>query len=130
MPDRRKVMSIAGAALIAAVTWPVAARSTDMDGTVSFEGGVAIPEGYLEISIENPAIGDDALSRVAETRIESDGKAKTIAFALTPAAGAGVAPALRVVVRLERADGWLLARGSAQVEAGSPVEVTLSTVMY
>jgi hypothetical protein len=34
------------------------------------------------------------------------------------------------VVRLERADGWLLARGSARIEAGAPVEVTLNTVMY
>ena len=101
-----------------------------MDGTITFEGGGAIPEGQLAISLENSAIGDDALSRMAETRIESDGKSTAIAFALTPAADLAAATALQVVVRLERADGWLLARGSAKVEAGTPVEVTLNTVMY
>jgi hypothetical protein len=34
------------------------------------------------------------------------------------------------VARLERADGWLVARGSAELEAGSPVSVTLNAVMY
>jgi hypothetical protein len=37
---------------------------------------------------------------------------------------------LQIVARLERADGWLVARGSARFEAGSPVYVTLSAVMY
>ncbi|WP_162098794.1 hypothetical protein [Sinorhizobium sojae] len=32
--------------------------------------------------------------------------------------------------RLQRADGWLVARGSTQFEAGSPVYVTLNAVMY
>jgi hypothetical protein len=31
---------------------------------------------------------------------------------------------------LQRADGWLIARGSAQVQAGAPATITLHTVMY
>ncbi len=34
------------------------------------------------------------------------------------------------MARLERADGWLLARGSAPLNAGSPVPVTLYAVTY
>ena len=36
----------------------------------------------------------------------------------------------QVVAELQRADGWLLARGSAQVEGDLAVEITLYTVMY
>jgi hypothetical protein len=39
-------------------------------------------------------------------------------------------PTLRIVARLERADGWLLARGSARFEAGAPLEVALRAVVY
>ena len=46
---------------------------------------------------------------------------------LVAAAGA---PTQQIVARLEREDGWLLARGSAQIEPGAPVEITLFTVMY
>jgi hypothetical protein len=130
-PDRRKVLKIAGAAAVAAAAWPVTARSTDMmEGTVTFEGGGVIPEGRLEIYLENPAIDDKGLQRVAETRIESDGRSKAITFSLPPPAGLMVSPDLQIVVRLERADGWLIARGSSQFEAGSPAQITLSTVMY
>jgi hypothetical protein len=49
---------------------------------------------------------------------------------LSPPASSTSSPTLRIVARLERADGWLLARGSAQLEAGAPVHVTLNVVMY
>ena len=40
-------------------------------------------------------------------------------------------PAFRIVARLERAaDDWLVARGSAHFEPGTPADVTLSAVMY
>ena len=130
MPNRRQVLMITGAAVAAAAAWPVTARSTEMDGTVTFEGGKAIPEGYLRIYLEDPAIDDEGLRRVAETRIESDGASTAIAFALSPPAGLDAASPLEVVVRLERADGWLLARGSTRVEADAPIEVTLNIVMY
>lgn len=101
-----------------------------MDGIITFEGGVAIPAGHLKVYLEDPAIDDEGLRRVAETRIESDGGAKTIAFALSPPEALRTTSTLRIVARLERADGWLLARGSAQPETGSPVQVILNTVMY
>jgi hypothetical protein len=127
-PDRRTVLVTAGAAAVAAAAWPVAAQSTEIAGTITFEGGAVIPGGHLQLYLEDPTIEDK--SRTATTSLQSDGGSKTIAFSLSPPASAPPSPTLRIVARLERADGWLLARGSAQVEADSPVEVTLNAVMY
>src|SRR3954469_20610395 len=123
--DRRTLLMTAGAAAVAAAARPVAAQSTDIRGAVTFEGGAVIPEGYLEIYLEDPA-----RRRVAKTRIRSDGGSKAMEFSLSPPASSTASPTLQIVARLERADGWLIARGSAKFEAGSPVHVTLNTVMY
>ncbi|MCV3240323.1 hypothetical protein [Mesorhizobium sp. ZC-5] len=129
--DRRTILMAAGAAAVAAAAGTVAAaQSTDIRGAVTFEGGAVVPKGHLEIYLEDPAIQDSARRRAAKTRIESAGKSEAIEFSLSPPASSAASPTLRIVARLERADGWLLARGSAQVETGSPVSVTLNTVMY
>jgi uncharacterized lipoprotein YbaY len=132
--DRRTVLmtagAVAGAVIVAAAAGPVAAQSPDIRGTVTFAGGAVIPEGNLEISLEDPAIQDTARRRAAKTRVVSDGGSKAIAFSLSPPASLTASPTLQIVARLERADGWLVARGSARYGAGSPVHVTLSTVMY
>ncbi len=128
--DRRTILMTAGAAAVAAAAGPVAAQSTDNRGAVTFEGGAVIPEGHLEIYLEDPAVQDNERRRAAKTRINSDGGSKTIAFSLSPPARSAASPTLRIVARLERADGWLVARGSAKFEAGSPVDVTLNAVMY
>ncbi|RVE91669.1 hypothetical protein [Sinorhizobium meliloti] len=127
--DRRTVLMTVGAAAVAAVAGPVAAQSPDIRGAVTFEGG-AVPEGHLEIYLEDPAIQDKARRRATETRIKSDGTSTSIAFSLSPPVSVKASPTLRIVARLERADGWLVARGSTRFEAGSPVYVTLNAVMY
>jgi uncharacterized lipoprotein YbaY len=128
--DRRTLLMTAGAAVVAAAAGPVAAQSTDIRGAVTFEGGAIIPKGHLEIYLEDPAIQDDTRRRAAKTRVKSDGGSKAIAFSLSPPASSTASPTLRIVARLERADGWLVARGSTQFEGGSPVHVTLNPVMY
>lgn len=128
--DRRTVLMTVGVAAVAAVAGSVAAQSTDIRGAVTFESGAVIPEGRLEIYLEDPAVRDSARRRAAETRVQSDGGSKMIAFSLTPPASSRASPTLRIVARLERADGWLVARGSTQFKAGEPVNVTLNTVMY
>jgi hypothetical protein len=129
--DRRTVLMSAGvAAVAAAAAGPGAAQAADIRGAVSFAGGAVVPEGDLRIYLEDPAVQDKARRRAAETIVKSDGKSKTMDFSLSPPATATPSPTLRIVARLERADGFLLARGSARVEAGSPVSVTLNTVMY
>ncbi|WP_105384988.1 hypothetical protein [Neorhizobium alkalisoli] len=128
--DRRTVLMTVGAAAVAAAAGSVAAQSTDIRGAVTFESGAVIPKGHLEIYLEDPAVQDSARRRATETRIKSDGGSKTIAFSLTPPASLSASRTLRIVARLERADGWLVARGSTQLKAGEPVNVTLNTVMY
>jgi uncharacterized lipoprotein YbaY len=127
---RRAVLMTAGAAAVAMAAGPGAAQSTDIRGAVTFKDGAAIPEGHLEVYLSDPAIPDSARRRTATTRIKSDGGSKAIAFSLSPPTGATASPTLQIVARLERADGWLVARGSARVEAGSPANVTLNAVMY
>ena len=128
--DRRGVLVTVGAAAVAVVAGSVAAQSTDVRGAVTFESGVVIPEGHLEIYLEDPAVRDSAQRRRTETRIKSDGGAKTIVFSLPLPERSSASSALRIVARLERADGWLVARGSTQFKAGEPVNLTLNTVMY
>jgi uncharacterized lipoprotein YbaY len=128
--DRRTVLLTVGAAAVAAVTGPVAAQSTDIRGAVTFEGSAVIPEGHLEIYLDDPAIQDETRRRATQTRIKSDGRSKSIAFSLPSPASATASPTRRIVARLERADGWLIARGSTRLEAGSPVYVTLNAVIY
>lgn len=128
--DRRTVLMAAGAAAVAAAAGTVAAQSTDIRGAVTFEGGAEIPKGHLEIYLDDPAIQGKARDRATKTRIKSDGGSKTITFSLSLPASSTASPTLQIVARLERADGWLVARGSAQFDAGSPVYVTLNTVMY
>lgn len=129
-PDRRTILVAAGAAAVVAAAGTAPAQSADIRGAVSFEGGAVIPEGHIEIYLDDPAIRDKARRRAEKTRIESNGKSKAISFSLSSPASSTASPTLQIVARLERADGWLVARGSARFEAGSPVHVTLNTVMY
>jgi hypothetical protein len=117
-PTDRRTVLMTGVAAVAAAAGPVAAQSADIRGAVTFEGGAVIPEGHLEIYLDAPAIQDNARRRVAKTRIKSDGGSKAIEFSLSAPASSMGSPTLQVIARLERADGWLLARGSARLEAG------------
>lgn len=128
-PDRRTVLAAAGAAAVAAAAGPGAAQASDVRGAVAFEGGATIPEGRLRLYLEDPAVADAAQGRVSEALVESDGKSTEIAFSLALDALAA-SPTRRVVVRLERPDGWLIARGSAKADPASAVEVVLKPVIY
>jgi uncharacterized lipoprotein YbaY len=128
--NRRTVLVAAGAAAFAAATGAVGAQSTDIQGAVTFTAGAAIPKGRVKIYLEDLAVQDAAIRRVAETEVESDGKLATIGFSLPAPADPTASPTLQIVARLERADGWLLARGSAKLEPGAPVSVTLKEAVY
>lgn len=126
--DRRTVLVTAGAAAVAAAAGPVAAQPKEVRGTVTSGDGSAIPAGRLVLTLEDPAVADTAGRRVAEARLDSDGTARAIPYALPCPADAA---ALRLVARLERADGWLLARGSATAHpAPRATDVALAPVMY
>jgi uncharacterized lipoprotein YbaY len=128
--DRRRVLVAAGAAALAVATVSAAAQSTDIQGAVTFTGGAALPEGQLAVFLEDPTIQNSSARRIAKTRIDSDGGSTSISFSLSLPASLAASSNLRVVARLERADGWLLARGSAPFTADAPVAVTLKKAVY
>ncbi|WP_299820444.1 hypothetical protein [uncultured Jannaschia sp.] len=115
---RRTMLTLLAATLTAG---PSLAQPAEIRGTVVLADGTTIPKGMIAVELETGSGPSQDL------RLDSDGRAKAVEFAL-PAGGAG--PGSRIVVHLERADGWLLARGSAPVEPGAPVAVTLHPVMY
>lgn len=128
--SRRAMLLAAGAAVVAALAARASAQPAGISGTVAFEGGAAIPAGEIAIHVEGPAVEDDARPGAAGTHLTSDGKSRTMDFSLSPPLGSTASPRTRIVARLERADGWLLARGSASLGTGSPVSIVLRTVMY
>ena len=110
---------LAGLAAIA-MAGPVAGQSAQIRGTVAYADGTDIPKGVLAVEV-TPASAPGH-----ELRLDSDGRSKTIAFSV-PADG--VDKGTRIVAYLERADGWLLARGSATDESGT-VRITLFPAMH
>ncbi|WP_227268825.1 hypothetical protein [Roseobacter weihaiensis] len=128
--NRRTLFATAGFAAVVAVVGAVSAQPQDMHGTIKFESGKAIPEGRIEIYLEDSALQEKEQRRHVKTRIKSDGVSQTIAFSLAVPASSTPSPTLQVVARLEGEDGWLLARGSAQVATGLPVSITLNKAMY
>lgn len=125
--DRRTVLLLIGTAAVATVAGTAPAQAGDISGTVEFEGGALIPKGEIAIHIEDATYQEDAPPRAAGMRVRSDGKSKSVGFSFPPSMAS---PEARIVARLERADGWLLARGSARLEVGSAVTLVLRTVMY
>lgn len=107
------------------------AQSKDMrGGLMTYEGDKVIPEGQIVIYLEDPAAQTKKRIGGSQVSVESDGKSRQIPFSMAWPTSSSASPTLRIVAHLEREDGWLLARGSAQVEVGQPVSITLNTVMY
>ena len=123
MADRRKLLIATVAATVAA-TWPASAGPAEIAGTVTLAGGGAVPAGVVVVYAEDPA----ARQRLAETRIASEGRARSIPFALP--VPATMPPGLRAVARLERANGWLVARASAPIAVDAPLRLVLAIVAY
>ncbi|MFV0383180.1 hypothetical protein [Paracoccus sp. (in: a-proteobacteria)] len=120
LTNRRSLLLAAG--LLAAGT--ASARSADLSGSVRLADGTVLPKGDIRIYLE-----DAAHNRAASAKVKSDGASKAVAFTLPLTADNAAAP-MQIVARLERSDGWLLARGSAKLEPESPIDITLYTVMY
>lgn len=128
--DRRTILMVAGATAAAMTTRSVAAQSTDIRGVLRFDGNEIIPEGQIEVYFEDSAIQDVSQLRAARTHVVSDGKSKSIDFTLSLPTSTMGSSTQEIVARLERLDGWLLARGSAKLKAGTPAHVTLHAAIY
>lgn len=127
LADRRGILLAAATAAVALGALADSPRSSEIAITIGFDGGAAIPKGRLAVYLEGPA---DRQHTAARADAESNGGSSKISLALPLPPGTAMTSPQQVVAELQRADGWLLARGSAQVENGLPVEITLYTVMY
>lgn len=131
LAHRRGVLLAAAAAAVATGAGAGAGtgtgRPTDLQVTVGFEGGGFVPKGRLSVHLDGPA---GQQRGAATTTAESDGGSRTITLVLSLPPGADASSPRQVVARLQRADGWLLARGGAQLDGGGSVAVTLHAVMY
>lgn len=127
LADRRTVL-LAAAATAAMDAWAKAGPAPDLEVTIGFEGGGFVPKGRLAVHLD---VGrqDHARHPAATTNAESDGGSRKISVSLSLPRGMNTSSPQQVVARLQRADGWLLARGSTQLDGGSPVFITLYTVM-
>jgi hypothetical protein len=130
LTNRRSMLLAAGTAAVAVAAGAAAAQSRDVGGTVTYEGGAPIPKGQIAISLEDSAVASTARTGGAVADIQSDGGTKIFTYSITLPDGTAVSPTQEIVVQLLREDGWLLARGSAQVQPDTPVYITLYTVMY
>lgn len=128
--DRRSLLrTIAGSAVVAAATRATAA-SSDLRGMISFEGDAVIPKGELQIYFENLSGAGGDQRRDAGTLLQSDGATKKIDFSLSLPSSPVRTTDAQIVVTLTRADGWLLARGSAGLTPDKAVELILYKAMY
>lgn len=127
LADRRTLLLAVAAAAVAQGAGAGTERPTGLEVTVGFEGGGFVPKGQLAIHLDGP---EDRQTDAAPTLAASDGGSRQIRLSLALPPGLDRSPPQRVVARLQREDGWLLARGSAQIKAGSAVFITLYTVMH
>ncbi len=130
LTDRRRILFAAGTAAAAMVAGAVSTPAADIQGTIAYEGGGEIPKGRIAIHLEDTAPQAKRQSPPHDVRLTSDGGAKAIEFSLEMTQGLSPSPGQEIVARLERADGWLLARGSATFTPDAPVQIVLYTVMY
>ncbi|WP_372573655.1 hypothetical protein [Ruegeria jejuensis] len=129
-PDRRIIWIAASALAVSVIAPPVGAQTKDIRGSILYEDNGKIPEGRVFIYLENPAVQYKTRAIVPKTSVNSDGKSRVIEYSFSWPARLKASPELRVVARLERDDGWLIARGSAPFKTGAPAKITLNQALY
>ena len=120
----------AAAATVVATTGNTMADEQVLHGRVSYMEGAALPKGRLRFHVEGLPGSASTKAIPLTADMVSDGKADRLSFSMSLPEGVETAPVVLLVVSLERPDGWLLARGTAKVRPGEPVDITLFEVVY
>ncbi len=109
----------------------VKSQSNTISGTITYAGNEAIPKGQVKIFLKDSQTQSKSQVTVSQTQLISTGKAKTLAYTFAMPSKTKVSQVQLIEVRLERADGRLLARGSEKVrEERTPTDVMLYKVVY
>jgi len=127
---RRSLILGASAAALAAFVHRGAAQPEAVRGVVIFANDGKIPKGGIELFLTDPARRGAEEHRIAQATLHSNGTAERIEFAFELPQPLPQSATRQIVARLERPDGWLIARGRAKLRAGVPVFIRLDTVMY
>lgn len=127
LADRRTLLLAAATAALAAGAGAGTARPAHVEVTVNFEGGQPIPKGRLVVHLDSPAGGHPM---AAQASADSGGGSGRMTLSLPLPAEMDRSSPHQIVAWLQRADGWLLARGSAPFQGRSPVVITLYTAMH
>ncbi|KZL17570.1 hypothetical protein PsAD2_03106 [Pseudovibrio axinellae] len=106
------------------------AQAADISGTVTFADNAVVPKGHIKIFLETHASQKSTQELTREVQLKSSGKSKAITFSFSKPTTLTDASVVLIVARLERADGWLLARGSAMLKANTATDITLYKAMY
>jgi hypothetical protein len=130
MVKRRTVIANAGAAFIVLAASKFANASSSIRCKIYFEGNTAIPEGEIDVAIEDTAVQNSNENQIPNVRLSSSGKSQVIEFDLPIPSAVETPSTLQIVAYLERKDGWLLARGSAAFSVDMANEIELFKVMY
>ncbi|MEQ1951838.1 YbaY family lipoprotein [Mesorhizobium yinganensis] len=81
-----------------------------LSGTVSYAEKGPLPAGVLKIRLEDHGAADRKAMPIAEVEVKSSGRDGSVPFEMqVPQAALESAARPGFTVRLERADGWLLA---------------------
>ena len=130
---RHSALFAAGLAISAVSTNAVAVKSQPkaITGTITYAGNEAIPKGQIKVFLKDSETQSKSQVTASQTQLISTGKAKALAYTFAIPVKTTAAQVLLIEVRLERADGWLLARGSEKVRGmRDPTDVMLYKVMY
>jgi len=130
---RHSALLAAGLAISAVSTnaEAVKSQSNTISGTITYAGNEAIPKGQIKIFLKDSNTQSKSQVTTSQTRLISTGKAKTLAYTFAIPTKATSSQVQLIEVRLERADGLLLARGSEKVRGmKNPTDVMLYKVMY
>lgn len=130
LADRRAVLLGVATAAVAMGAKADTGPATGVEVTVGFEGGGFVPPGQLAVYLDGPGGQEGARPLAARTHSESEGGSREISVSLSLPARMDMSSPPQIVARLQRPDGWLLARGSAQLDGDAPVFITLYTVMH
>ena len=122
-----------GAATLAAGGEAAIAETMRVSGVVVYAEKGPLPAGILKIRLEEQGVADKKAKRIVEVEVESRGQDDRVPFEMqVPRAELEKAVRPGFTVRLERADGWLLAiNPHAQFHSGDEkVSLTVNPVIY
>ena len=102
-----------------------------ISGTISFAEHAKIPKGELKLYLGGTSHSNQRIELKLLSPLKSSGAKTSITFAASFPQMSQSATPIQLIARLERSDGWLIARGSVLMSYPETQQnITLFPVMY